>query len=70
MHGDADGFLVERDGEPDLRRRTFAWREAFFAALAAEPLRSQRASGDCSTRFSATSSVTWDSSRRSSGHAR
>ena len=43
MHGDADGylrFLVERDGEPDLGRRTLARREAFFVALAAEPLRS------------------------------
>jgi hypothetical protein len=32
-------FLVERDGEPDLARRTLERREAFFAALAAEPLR-------------------------------
>jgi len=42
MDGDADGylrFLVERDGEPDLGRRTLARREAFFADLAAEPLR-------------------------------
>lgn len=42
MQVDTDGylrFLVERDGEPDLARRTLARREAFFAALAAEPLR-------------------------------
>ena len=42
MQAGTDGylrFLVERDGEPDLARRTLTRREAFFAALAAEPLR-------------------------------
>jgi hypothetical protein len=30
-------FALRRDGEPDVRRRTLARREAFFASLAAEP---------------------------------
>jgi hypothetical protein len=34
-------FLRARDGAPDLRRHTLAGREAFFAALAAAPVRSQ-----------------------------
>jgi hypothetical protein len=41
MDVDGDGylrFLVERDGDPDLGRRTLTRREAFFAALSAEPL--------------------------------
>src|SRR5262245_6839497 len=34
-------FLVERDGAPDLGRRTLARREAFFATLAGVPLESR-----------------------------
>jgi len=43
MHAHHDGylrFLLERDGTPDLRRRTLARREAFFDALDAAPVRS------------------------------
>jgi hypothetical protein len=36
-------FLAARDGAPDLRRRTLERREAFFAMLAAAPVRSQAA---------------------------
>jgi hypothetical protein len=32
-------FLAERDGEPDLLRRTLSRREAFFDRLAREPVR-------------------------------
>ncbi len=35
-------FLAMRDGEPDFDRRTLSRREAFFARLAREPVRSQR----------------------------
>lgn len=34
-------FLVARDGEPDLVRRTLSRRETFFAELAREPVRSR-----------------------------
>src|SRR5262249_27525894 len=43
---DLDGyrrFLSARDGAPDLQRHRLARREAFFAALDAQPLRSQSA---------------------------
>jgi hypothetical protein len=36
-------FLARRDGAPDQRLHTLAAREAFFATLAASPLRSQAA---------------------------
>jgi hypothetical protein len=45
---DADGtqryldFLSGRDGEPDFARHTLTRREAFFAALARDPVRSRR----------------------------
>ena len=41
----ADGyldFLLRRDGEADVMRRTLSRREVFFTALAADPVRSSR----------------------------